>query len=211
MKKHSLMITAAALAAAMVLGTGCAKKPAVETSETVTSQASAEETTKAPETTAKAPETTEQAAEAKEVYHMLQGTITKVTADGSVFTLQADDGKDYDISQSDIRDVEVEIEEDVQIAIAYIGEPLGSLEDVTLVVALPEQEEWSILTEDGTTTANAMSSFTIKTDDGQELSFLKDNCPIEEGALAGVSGDKVTVTYVNSQGVNYPVEIKGTK
>ena len=211
MKKHSLMITAAALAAAMVLGTGCAKKPAVETSETVTSQASAEETTKAPETTAKAPETTEQAAEAKEVYHMLQGTVTKVTADGSVFTLQADDGKDYDISQSNIRDVEVEIEEDVQIAIAYIGEPLGSLEDVTLVVALPEQEEWSILTEDGTTTANAMSSFTIKTDDGQELSFLKDNCLIEEGALAGDSGDKVTVTYVNSQGVNYPVEIKGTK
>ena len=211
MKKHSLMITAAALAAAMVLGTGCAKKPAVETSETVTSQASAEETTKAPETTAKAQETTEQAAEAKEVYHMLQGTVTKVTADGSVFTLQADDGRDYDISQSDIRDVEVEIEEDVQIAIAYIGEPLGSLEDVTLVVALPEQEEWSILTEKGTTTANAMSSFTIKTDDGQELSFLKDNCPIEEGALAGDSVDKVTVTYVNSQGINYPVEIKGTK
>lgn len=51
----------------------------------------------------------------------------------------------------------------------------------------------------------------MKTDDGQELSFLKDNCPIEEGALAGDSGDKVTVTYVNSQGVNYPVEIKGTK
>ena len=207
MKKHSLMITAAALAAAMVLGTGCAKKPAVETSETVTSQASAEETTKAPETTAKAPETTEQAAEAKEVYHMLQGTITKVTADGSVFTLQADDGKDYDISQSDIRDVEVEIEEDVQIAIAYIGEPLGSLEDVTLVVALPEQEEWSILTEDGTTTANAMSSFTIKTDDGQELSFLKDNCPIEDGALSEDSGDSIWVTYVTSEGMNFPVEI----
>ena len=75
MKRHSLMITAAALAAAMVLGTGCAKKPGVETSETVTSQASAEESTKAPETTVKAPETTEQAAEAKEVYHMLQGTV----------------------------------------------------------------------------------------------------------------------------------------
>ena len=207
MKRHSLMITAAALAAAMVLGTGCAKKPGVETSETVISQASAEETTKAPETTVKAPETTEQAAEAKEVYHMLQGTVTKVTADGSVFTLQADDGKDYDISQSDIRDVEVEIEEDVQIAIAYIGEPLGSLEDVTLVVALPEQEEWSILTEDGTTTANAMSSFTIKTDDGQELSFLKDNCPIEDGALSEDSGDSIWVTYVTSEGMNFPVEI----
>ena len=211
MKRHSLMITAAALAAAMVLGTGCAKKPAVETSETVTSQASAEETTKAPETTAKAPETTEQAAEAKEVYHMLQGTVTKVTEDGAVFTLQADDGRDYDISQSDIRDVEVEIVEGVQIAIAYIGEPLGRPEDVTLVVALPEQEEWSILTEKGTTTANAMSSFTMETDDGQELSFLKDNCPIEDRALAGDSGDKLSVTYVNSQGVNYPVEIKSAK
>ena len=139
---------------------------------------------------------------------MLQGTVTKVTADGSVFTLQADDGKDYDISQSAIRDVEVEIEEDVQIAIAYIGEPLGSLEDVTLVVALPEQEEWSILTEDGTTTANAMSSFTIKTDDGQELSFLKDNCPIEDGALSEDSGDPVRVTYVTSEGMNFPVEIE---
>ena len=207
MKKHSLMITAAALAAAMVLGTGCAKKPAVETSETVTSQASAEETTKAPETTAKAQETTEQAAEAKEVYHMLQGTVTKVTADGSVFTLQADDGRDYDISQSDIRDVEVEIEEDVQIAIAYIGEPLGSLEDVTLVVALPEQEEWTISTEEGTTTANAMSSFAMKTADGRELSFLKDNCPIEDGALSEDSGDSIWVTYVTSEGMNFPVEI----
>lgn len=169
-------------------GNGLCQKPAVETSETVTSQASAEETTKAPETTAKAQETTEQAAEAKEVYHMLQGTVTKVTADGSVFTLQADDGRDYDISQSDIRDVEVEIEEDVQIAIAYIGEPLGSLEDVTLVVALPEQEEWSILTEKGTTTANAMSSFTIKTDDGQELSFLRITAPLRKGPWQVTAG-----------------------
>ena len=42
------------------------------------------------------------------------------------------------------------------------------------------------------------SSFTIKTDDGQELSFLKDNCPIEEGALAGDSGDKVTCLLYTS-------------
>lgn len=211
MKKHSLMITAAALAAAMVLGTAVPKNRRWRHLRQLPARLRLRRPPKRLRQRPRHQETTEQAAEAKEVYHMLQGTVTKVTADGSVFTLQADDGKDYDISQSNIRDVEVEIEEDVQIAIAYIGEPLGSLEDVTLVVALPEQEEWSILTEDGTTTANAMSSFTIKTDDGQELSFLKDNCPIEEGALAGDSGDKVTVTYVNSQGVNYPVEIKGTK
>lgn len=70
-------------------------------------------------------------------------------------------------------DVETEIAEDVQIAIAYIGEPFGKLEDVDLVVALPEQEEWTISTEEGTTTANAMSSFAMKTADGRELSFFK--------------------------------------
>ena len=211
MKKHSFIIAAAAIAATIALGTACAKKPAVETMETVTSAAPTEETTKSQPTGTQPEETTAEAPESKEMYHMLQGTVTKVTGDGDVFTLRADDGRDYDIRPADIRDVEVEIAEDVQIAIAYIGGPLGELKDVTLVVALPEQEEWSILTEKGTTTANAMSSFTMKTDDGQELSFLKDNCPIEEGALAGDSGDKVTVTYVNSQGVNYPVEIKGTK
>ena len=211
MKKHSFIIAAAAIAATIALGTACAKKPAVETMETVTSAAPTEETTKPQPTGTQPEETTAEAPESKEMYHMLQGTVTKVTGDGDVFTLRADDGRDYDIRPADTRDVEVEIAEDVQIAIAYIGGPLGELKDVTLVVALPEQEEWSILTEKGTTTANAMSSFTMKTDDGQELSFLKDNCPIEDGSLAGDSGDEVSVTYVNSQGVNYPVEIKSAK
>ena len=94
-----------------------------------------------------------------------------------------------------------------EIAIAYIGEPLGKLEDVDLVVALPEQEEWTISTEEGTTTANAMSSFAMKTADGRELSFLKDNCPIEDGALSEDSGDLIWVTYVTSEGMNFPVEI----
>lgn len=210
MKRRPLII-AAALAAVLAVGAGCAKKPAAETGETVTSQAATEAAATVPETTTQAPETTALESEVKEMYHMLQGTVTKVTADGAVFTLQGDDGRDYDISQAHIRDVEVDIKEDLQIAIAYIGEPLGQLKDVTLVVALPEQEEWSILTEKGTTTANAMSSFSMKTEDGQEISFIKDNCPIEEGALAGDSGDKVSVTYVNSQGVNYPVEIKAEK
>lgn len=208
MKRPSLMIAAAVIAASVALGTACTKKPVAEPVESSTEQTTAQETEKPKETTAKAQESTAQEPEQKEMHHMLQGTVTKVTGDGSVFTLQADDGKNYDIKQSEIRDVEVDIAEDVQVAIAYIGEPLGKLEDVTLVVALPEQEEWSILTEKGSTTANAMSSFTIETDDGQELSFLKDNCPIEDGALGADSGDRVAVTYVNSQGVNYPVEIK---
>ena len=91
------------------------------------------------------------------------------------------------------------------------GPEAAALEDVTLVVALPEQEEWTITTETGTTTANAMSTFSMKTEDGRELSFMKANCPIEEGALAADSGDAVEVTYVASQGINFPIEIKAAQ
>ena len=57
MKKHSFIIAAAAMAAAVVLGTACTRKPAVETMETVTTEAPTEETTK-PQPTATQPEET---------------------------------------------------------------------------------------------------------------------------------------------------------
>lgn len=206
--KKQIYIAAVAVAAGMLLVSGCGKKqeeaPSVSQAETQTESEKATEKLSETETSA---EQTEEAKE-NERYHMLQGTVIKAEEDGSAFTLQADDGKEYEISLADIRDVETEIAEDIQIAIAYIGEPLGKLEEVDLVVALPEQEEWTISTEEGVTTANAMSSFSVKTKDGRELSFLKDNCPVEEGALADDSGDKVEVTYVSSEGMNFPVEIK---
>ena len=116
---------------------------------------------------------------------MLRGTVTEESQDGSRFSLLADTGVTYEISLDQIRDVEEEIEPEVQIAIAYIGEELESQEDldqVDLVVVFPEQEEWTICQETGTTLFNAMSSFTLKTDQGHELQLLKDNCPIEDGA-----------------------------
>lgn len=212
MKKNSFIITAAVLSAVVGLGTACTKKPAVvETPEAVTTQASTAKPPVTSEPVTSAEDISEEQTEEKANYHMLQGTVTKVAEEGVVFTLQADDGNSYDIKASDIRDVEAEIQEGVQIAIAYIGQELGELKDVTLVVALPEQEEWSILTDKGTTVSNMMSSFTIKTQDGQELGFLKDNCPVEEGVLGADSGEMVEVIYVNSQGVNYPVDIKAAK
>lgn len=196
--------TAAAVMAGVLLMFGCTKQQeeAPAASQTETEKESEESSRRETEG-----EETEDGME-NDRYHMLQGTVVKTEEDGSAFTLRADDGKEYEISFSDIRDVEAEIAEDIQIAIAYIGEPLGKLEEADLVVALPEQEEWTIFTEEGSTTANAMSSFSMKTADGREISFLKDNCPVEEGALAGDSGDEITVTYVSSEGVNYPVEIK---
>lgn len=201
MKKRMMTITAAVCMAA-VLAAGCAKKE--EPAATQAPQTEEETEPAAQEETEKADEKPQ---EASERYHMLQGTVTEVSGDGSSFALLADDGNTYEINLSDIRDVETELETDGQIAIAYIGQELGELEDVELVIALPEQEEWTIYQETGTTIFNAMSSFTMKTDEGHELSLIKGNCPMEEGALSQDSGDVVTVAYVTSQGMNFPIEI----
>ncbi|MBS6952455.1 MAG: hypothetical protein KH230_04410 [Enterocloster asparagiformis] len=216
MKRRSWIITAAAVLAAALLAAGCAKKTSPETTPAAT-ETTAQTTPAAtePETTEPATEADGEAVDLTNRYHMLQGTVVKTAEDGSVFTLQADDGKNYDIKLAQIRDVEVEIQEDVQIAVAYIGKEIGKdgvkPEDADLVVALPEQEEWTVYQETGTTVFNAMSSFTVKTDDNRELSLLKDNCPMEEGALTKDSGDRVMVAYVTSGGTNYPVEVRKGK
>ena len=186
---------------------GCGKKE--ETVQTETTQAETTETSEE-ETTQEESRPEETTQEAAERYHSRRGTVTEEAQDGSRFSLLVDTGVTYEISLDQIRDVEEEIEPEVQIAIAYIGEELESQEDleqVDLVVVFPEQEEWTICQETGTTLFNAMSSFTLKTDQGHELQLLKDNCPIEDGALSQDSGDRVTVIYVTSQGLNFPIEI----
>jgi len=215
MMKRSWIITVSAILAAVVLAAGCSKKPEEPTTTaapTTTAQATEKETGTEPETTEESTQASGEAVDLTNRYHMLQGTVVKTTDDGAVFTLQADDGKNYDIKLSQIRDVETEIAEDEQIAIAYIGGEIGrdgaGLADVELVVALPEQEEWTIYRETGTTMFNAMSSFTVKTDDNRELALLKDNCPMEEGALTKDSGDRVMVAYVTSGGTNFPIEVR---
>lgn len=82
---------------------------------------------------------------------MLQGTVKEVAEDGLSFELAADDGETYKLKLSDIRDVETDIEKDKQIAIACVTET-GDHKDAVMVVALPEQEEWSFEEVSGETT-----------------------------------------------------------
>ncbi|MCB7318860.1 hypothetical protein [Lacrimispora sp. 210928-DFI.3.58] len=207
MKKHPYRI-AAAIAAAVVLAAGCGKKTGTEATEPTTAaqaESSVTETTKAAEPTEPVDSSEEQLGET--AYYMLQGTVKEVAEDGLSFELAADDGETYKLKLSDIRDVETDIEKDKQIAIACVTET-GDHKDAVMVVALPEQEEWSFEEVSGETTANAMSTFTLKTEGGQELSFMKDNCPIEEGALNRDSGDQVRVTYISALNSNFPIMVE---
>ena len=213
MKKRHVYNLAILLAAGTIMMSACGKKPDTSTDTTApaqtesTAEASTEETTaaEAPSET-QIPEDTESSR-----FYMLQGTITKTEKDGSAFTLQADDGNEYTIALSDIRDVETEIEKNIQIAIACMKDASGDPEKAAYIVAFPEQEEWTISTDEGITTSNAMSTFMIQTSDGREIGFIKDNCPSDEGALTSDSGDSVIVTYVNSDNANFPLEIRKGK
>ena len=196
----------------MTAASGCGKKEEAQETETAIQETTspAETVTQAETSEEETPEKQEEPQEAADRYHMLQGTVTEADQEGGSFTLLADTGDTYEIPLSSLRDVEAELEADTQIAVAYIGWELEGPEDldqVELVVALPEQEEWTICQETGVTLFNAMSSFTMKTDEGHELQLTKDNCPIEEGALSQDSGDRITVTYVASQGMNFPIEV----
>ncbi len=177
----------------------------------------AEETTAAPETAEEttAAETEEETAatEAADLsdgsdYFMLQGVVHDISDDDDSFSLLCDDGVTREISVYDIGDMEINLEDGEQIAIACIGKMSDDLSGVKLIVALPEQEEWTFAEKTGVTTNNAMSAFGIETDDGETIQFLKDNCPIYDDALAGDEGDRVTVSYVISADGNFPMEIR---
>ena len=182
------------LAAGTIMMSACGKKPDAPADTTAPTQtesqteASAEETTKPDETPSETqvPEDTESTK-----FYMLQGTVTKAEKDGSAFTLLADDGNEY--------------------TIACMKDASGDPEKAAYIVAFPEQEEWTISTDEGITTSNAMSTFMIQTSDGREIGFIKDNCPSDENALTSDSGDSVIVTYVTSDNANFPLEIRKGK
>ena len=227
MKKRHVYDLVILLAAGTIMMSACGKKPDAPADTTAPTQtesqteASAEETTKPDETPSETqvPEDTESTkfymlqgtVTKSSKFFMLQGTITKAEKDGSAFTLLADDGNEYTIALSDIRDVETEIEKNIQIAIACMKDASGDPEKAAYIVAFPEQEEWTISTDEGITTSNAMSTFMIQTSDGKEIGFIKDNCPSDENALTSDSGDSVIVTYVTSDNANFPLEIRKGK
>lgn len=214
MKKRHVYNLAILLAAGTIMMSACGKKPAAPADTTAPAQTESQtetsaEGTSSPEETSSETQVPEDTESSK--FYMLQGTITKTEKDGSAFTLLADDGKEYKIALSDIHDVETEIEKNTQIAIACMKDPSGDPEKNTYICVFPEQEEWTISTDEGITTSNAMSTFMIQTSDGKEIGFIKDNCPSDENALTSDSGDSVIVTYVTSDNANFPLEIRKGK
>lgn len=205
MRKTYLCMTVLAINAA--LATGCQKAEPAETT------VAAETTAEAGTTDSASSESSETAQDDEKLadYHLLQGIVTGTNDEKGTFTLKADDGGEYVITTADIRDVETEIADDSLVVIGYIGTEIHDntdLEKVNMVIAAPGDDDWTIAYAEGTTTANAMSTFTMVTADGTEMGFMKDGCPMDEDALGGDSGAKISVVYMDSKDVSFPLEIK---
>ena len=190
---------------------GCQKEETAETSVVVETEIEAEKAGTSESTPAESSETMAQNDEKLANYHLLQGIVTGTNDEKGTFTLKADDGGEYVITIADIRDVETELADDSLVVIGYIGVEIHDnmdLEKVNMVIAAPGDDDWTISYVEGTTTANAMSTFMIVTADGTEMGFMKDGCPMDEDALGGDSGAKISVVYMDSEDVSFPLEIK---
>lgn len=209
MRKTYLYMTAVMMSAA--LAAGCQKEDAAETSVVVETEIEAEKAETSESASGESSEAASQDDEKLADYHLLQGIVTGTNDEKGTFTLKADDGGEYVIAIADIRDVETEIADDSLVVIGYIGVEIHDnmdLEKVNMVIAAPGDDDWEIAYAEGTTTANAMSTFMMVTADGTEMGFMKDGCPMDEDALGGDSGAKIGVVYMDSEDVSFPLEIK---
>ena len=194
MRKTYLYMTAVAMSAA--LAAGCQKAEPAETTAAAETVAESTGTGTAENESSETSGTAAQDDERLADYHLLQGIVTGTNDEKGTFTLKADDGGEYVITTGNIGDVETEIHDNMD------------LEKVNMVIAAPGDDDWTIAYAEGTTTANAMSTFMMVTADGTEMGFMKDGCPMDEDALGGDSGAKIGVVYMDSEDVSFPLEIK---
>ena len=201
MRKTYLYITAVAMSAA--LAAGCQKAEPAETTAAAETVSESTGTGMAESESSETSGTVAQDDERLADYHLLQGIVTGTNDEKGTFTLKADDGGEYVITTGNIGDVETEIADDSLVVIGNMD-----LEKVNMVIAAPGDDDWTIAYAEGTTTANAMSTFMMVTADGTEMGFMKDGCPMDEDALGGDSGAKIGVVYMDSENVSFPLEIK---
>ena len=108
----------------------------------------------------------------------------------------------------DLKGVVVEtsyaLEPDTEVSVIYKGEiSQDDASNAKIVLVVDAQESMEVKSVTGSVKDQAMSTFTITTESGEDMGFLKDNC---EGLNTGVlgqasddsngSGAKVKVTYV---------------
>lgn len=198
--------------------TACSKAP----KNTVTAEAPAvtETDSEAPGTS---PPASMEAPGAQTGFKILTGKVVSVSDTLSDMTVKNGDA-DLKIGLDGV-DVETSFELDTgtRVSIVYKGEISGAdASNAKILMVLDAQDNMQVKTVTGSVKDQAMSSFTIHTDTGEDISFLKNNC---EGLNTGVlgqatddsngSGAMVKVTYVSvafdADVSNFPLRVEAAE
>lgn len=208
------LIAALVLCAALVF-TACGKKASQTqntgtTAETKSTETTAQVSTEAPGSTGE--------------FKILTGKVVSVTDNMKGITITNGSAQ----TVLDLNDAAVEtsyaLDQGVEVSVVYKGEISGTdAKNAKILLVLDAQENMKTLEATGTVADQAMSTFTIKTEDGKELSFMKNNAEGLDSDVLGKADDdsngskaKVKVTYVSvtydaGSISNYPLKVEAAK
>ena len=153
----------------------------------------------------------ENAAESAE-YSLISGTVAEYDPDAGVFLLKTKSDA-LPLKCEQIGDLETDLEEGSRIVIGCVGTATQEMFDAAdvsalkLVVALPGDQDWELQETDGTFVDSAMSTFSIQLADEIQCGFLKDGCPVEDGAFEPDSAKKLHVVYLEANEMRFPLNV----
>ncbi len=157
-------------------------------------------------------------------FKILTGTVKKVGDNLEDMTVQSGDKElTFDLS-STVVETSYALEPEVEVSVIYKGEISGSdAANARPVLVLDGQENMKVQEVTGSVVDQAMSTFTIKTESGTELGFIKDNCEGLDTDVLGTATDDsngsgamikvtyVTVTYDAGSKSNFPLRVETAK
>lgn len=157
-------------------------------------------------------------------FKILAGTVKTVGDNLESMTVESG-GKEmnFDLSGA-VVETSYALEPEVQVSVIYKGEISGSdAANAKPVLVLDGQENMKVQEVTGSVMDQAMSTFTIKTESGEEIGFIKDNCEGLDTDVLGTATDDsngsgavikvtyVTVDYDAGSKSNFPLRVEATK
>ena len=126
-----------------------------------------------------------------------------------VYTLcdRQDQENAWSIESRFVGDIFADVSKGSEVAVLFSGNIVEDPDSVEFVAFLPEKK-YSIRSASGKVVNNMMTSFTLRTKTGEELTFVKDNCKVDRDALSTESGGEVLVYYADPGSLSlYPFRV----
>lgn len=145
-------------------------------------------------------------------YSLISGTVAEYDPDAGVFLLKTKSGA-LPLKCEQIGDLETDLEEGSRIVIGCVGTVTQEMFDAAdvsalkLVVALPGDPDWELQETNGTFVDSAMSTFSIQLADETQWGFMKDGCPVEDGAFEPDSAKTLHVVYLEANEMRFPLNV----